>query len=291
MHALVGLSQDRTHPVHATLVLHHIVQDWHQIFGKTVFLQHLKASKRMSRGEKFQCFVKQARRRNMPEQATIGLHRIQCVRLGLKTEFSHETQHAQHAHGIFTKARFRLADDAQHLIVQITHPAVVIKYHLALHVVVQRIDRHVAARGVRLDIAIDVIAQYASVFIGFLIFQIIRAKGRNLNQIALVQHMHDAKTSPNDARATEQFQYLLGTCIGRHVKVLRNVAEEQIAHRTTNDIGLKARFAQSLTHHPSRLGNVARIDTVFFGRIRVRFMQHRLFRTCFEFFARLARST
>ena len=288
MHALVGLSQDRTHPIHAAFALHHIVQNRHQICREAIFLQHFKTSERMSRGEKFQCFVKQARRRNMPEQATIGLHRIQCVRLGLKTEFSHETQHAQHAHGIFTKARFRLADDAQHLIVQITHPAVVIKYHLALHVVVQRIDRHVAARGVRLDIAIDVIAQYASVFIGFLIFQIIRAKGRNLNQIALVQHMHDAKTSPNDARATKQFQYLLGARVGRHVKILRNVPKHQIAHRAANDIGLKTRFAQSLTHHPSRLGNVARIDAVFFRRIRVRFMQHRLFRSRFEFFARFA---
>ena len=288
MHALVGLSQDRTHPVHATLVLHHIVQDWHQIFGKTVFLQHLKASERMSRGEKFQCFVKQARRRNMPEQATIGLHRIQCVRLGLKTEFSHETQHAQHTHRVFAKARFRLADDAQHLIVQITYPAVIIEYHLALHVVVQRIDRHVAARGVRLDIAIDVIAQYASVFIGFLIFQIIRAKGSNLNQIALVQHMHDAKTSPNDARATKQFQYLLGARVGRHVKILRNVPKHQIAHRAANDIGLKTRFAQSFADHARRLGNVTRIDAVFFRRIRVRFMQHRLFRSRFEFFARFA---
>ena len=189
------------------------------------------------------------------------------MRLNVKTKLRHKAQHAQHAHRILAKTCGRITNNAQHLIVQIAHTTVVIQYHLALHIVVQRIDGHVAARGIAFNIAIDIVTQHAAVLVHFLIIQIVRAERRYLDQIALVQHMHDAKTSTNDARATEQFQNLFRTRIGRNVKILRNMPEHQVAHRATHNVGIKARFSQCFADHARRLRDVARIDAVLFRRI------------------------
>ena len=51
--------------------------------------------------------------------------------------------------------------------------------------------------------------------------------------------MHDAKTPPDDERPPEQTFDLLWRGVGGHVKVFGRQAQQQVAHRTTHDVGLE----------------------------------------------------
>lgn len=56
--------------------------------------------------------------------------------------------------------------------------------------------------------------------------------------------------------------HLLGRGIGRHVKIFGRMVEQQIAHRTTNDIGLESGFLQAFASFDGGLADVFVVNFV-----------------------------
>ena len=95
-------------------------------------------------------------------------------------------------------------------------------------VVEQRVDRQIAPRGILLLIAEHVIAQDATVFVGFSFLSatvivtgvVPGAKGGDLHRLAPAHHVHDLKAPPDNARAAKQAAHFFGRGAGGHVKIL-----------------------------------------------------------------------
>lgn len=75
--------------------------------------------------------------------------------------------------------------------------------------------------------------------------------------------MHDAE-APADDQCTPNFRglHLLRGCVGRNVEVLRSQAEQQVANRATDDVGLVASVDQRLHHLGCALVDQPWIDLV-----------------------------
>ena len=74
------------------------------------------------------------------------------------------------------------------------------------------------------------------------------AEGRDLDHLVLaaaaVHHVHDAKAPADDEGAAEQALDLLGRGVGGDVEVLGPQADQQVAHRAADDVGLVAGLLQ-----------------------------------------------
>ena len=70
------------------------------------------------------------------------------------------------------------------------------------------------------------------------------AEGRHLDHLVVAaaaeHHVHDAKAPADDEGAPEQRLHLLGRGVGGDVEVLRPQADQQVAHRAADDVGLVA---------------------------------------------------
>ena len=60
--------------------------------------------------------------------------------------------------------------------------------------------------------------------------------------------------------------HLLGRGIGRHIKILGRMIKQQIAHRTTDDIGLESGFLQAFAGFDGGLADMFVVNFVFAGR-------------------------
>ena len=110
-----------------------------------------------------------------------------------------------------------------------------------------------------------------------------RAEGRDLDDLAQAailpaaaeHHVHDAKAPADDEGAAEQRLDLFGRRIGRDVEVFRAQAEQQVAHRAADDVGLVAAIDQRLHHLGGALIDQRRIDLVLALRHLDTFAKHR----------------
>ena len=168
--------------------------------------------------------------------------------------------------------------------------AVVVDDDLAHRVVVHRVDGEVAPRGV-LDLrAPDVVAQDAALGVddvalvdevlarGLLVAAHLlgvgrvehRAEGRDLDHFreapvlaaATEDDVDDAKAPADDEGAPEQRLHLLGRGVGGDVEVLRAQADEQVAHRAADDVGLVAGVGERRDDLDGALVDQRRVDAV-----------------------------
>ncbi len=165
----------------------------------------------------------------------------------------------------------------------------VIHDDLRFGIVIHGVDGEVAARGILLHRAPDVVAQHPSrgmhgvlhagqfALAGALIATDlaclaavqVRAEGRDLYHFMLaataIDDVYDAKTPANDEGPAKQRLDLLGSGVGRDVKVFRAQANQQVAHCTAHNVGLKARLLEGMHHIHGAVIHQGGIDPVFLG--------------------------
>ena len=206
------------------------------------------AGQRVAGLQQLEQLVEQPRRRHVVEQRGHLADRRPRGRLDIEAELGGESHRTDDAHRILAVARDRVADHAQRALLDVLDAAVVVDDDLRHRVVVHRIDREVASRGV-LDLRPpDVVAQHAAggvddvalagefapgrLLVAFDLFGLfgleVGAKRRHLDHLVVTaaaeDHMHDAKASADDEGAAEQALHLLGRGVGGDVEVLRPCA-------------------------------------------------------------------
>ena len=151
-----------------------------------------------------------------------------------KTQLGREAHHADDAHRVFAVAQLGVADHAQHAGARIRQATVVVDHGLRHRVVVHRVDREVAPRGVFDLRAPDVVAQHAAFGVDHvgLVGQLraagllvaghlfggggvqVGTEGRDLDGLVLApaaeHHVHQAEATADDEGAAEQRLHLLG---------------------------------------------------------------------------------
>src|SRR5690606_14431625 len=82
------------------------------------------------------------------------------------------------------------------------------------------------------------------------------AESSDFDYFAANTHVHYLKAAADNPRATKNTSYLLGSGAGSHIEILRQAAQEQIAHTTTDQIGFVIRFLKLLDNLQGRRTNV-----------------------------------
>ena len=225
--------------------------------------------------QKLEHFVKQTALRHIGQQGRRSLQRFGGARLQGKAQvvqLGSETHGADDAHWVFAVTGGRVANHAQDTLFGVFQAMVVIDDVARQGVVVHGIDGEVTPRRIFFLRAPDVVAQHTATgvhrmghigegfFAGALIatdlLGVVAVKvsteGGDFNHFVFtataINHMDDAKASPNDESTAKTGFHLFGRGVGGHIKVFGLQAHQQIAHRTAHDIGLKATLLQG-THH------------------------------------------
>jgi hypothetical protein len=114
-----------------------------------------------------------------------------------ETELRLEARGAQHAHRVFAVTRDRVADELQAARGDVFDTAGVIPDREVGDVVVQRVRGEVAAPHVVVDVAVDVVAQDAAVFVGDAVLVVIVVAGAGMARaIALHQRRYAVEAVP-----------------------------------------------------------------------------------------------
>src|SRR5690606_28931365 len=91
----------------------------------------------------------------------------------------------------------------------------------------------------------DVVAQHAPMVVR-LGLRLHGAEGRDLDDLAPVEHVDDLEPAPDQARAPEELADLLRRRVGGDIEILRSQAEQRVANTAADDVGLEARLVQGL---------------------------------------------
>ena len=203
-----------------------------------------------------------------------------------RAELGAKAHGADDAHRVFPVAHGRVANHAQGVVFGVFEALVVIDHDLRGRVVIHGVDGEVAANRVFFLRAPDVVAQHATgrihgvfhagqfAFTGFLVaghlfsrrVVQVSAEGGDLNHLVLaptaIDHVHDAKTPPDDESAAKQAFDLLGRGVGGHVKVFGAQAKQQVAHGATHDIGHKTGLLQGAHHVDGAVVHQAHVNAM-----------------------------
>ncbi|CAM2144817.1 hypothetical protein PT2222_160170 [Paraburkholderia tropica] len=287
-HARVGAGQRERDEALALRLFEDHVEQRQQAVMQAFLAQPLEAFERVAREQQLEHLVEQTRRGHVVDEVGEILNRTARVFFDVETELGRETHHAQHAHRILAITRGRVADHAQQTRAHVGHAVVVIQHGLRGRIVVHRVDREVAARGVLVLLAPDVVAQHAAARVDVVRLAVEfvaahalgrrgrfggrrrcideRAESRDFDDFLAELHVHDLEAAADDARAAEQLLHLVGRGVRGHVEVLGRDAEQQVAHRAADDERAKTRLLQAFGHAHSVAGDQRRVDAVHVGR-------------------------
>ncbi len=197
-------------------------------------------------------FFEQTRRRHIVEQGGQARQRFSRFRADGHIELGGKAHRAQHAHWILAIAGFRIADQADHAVLQILHAADVVANGKVRHAVIEAVDSEVATLGILLDRAEDVVAQQHAVLaplggdaIGGMPF-VMTTEGGDLNDFRPEHHMRQAETSPNQTAVAEQLAYLIRRGVGGNVKIFWLFAKQQVADAAADQPGFVARLVEAV---------------------------------------------
>jgi hypothetical protein len=184
--------------------------------------------------------IEETRRRDRAEKRTEFRHGRGRIGIDGEPEFGLETNGAEHAHRILTVALGGLADEAQAGASEIGESAHPVAKHFVAGVVVEGVDREVAAVGVVALGSVDVVAEKAPL-VGdcgsFLMTARRGAERRDLHVMASEIDVHEAETTADQARVAEDPAHLFGMGVGGDVEVLRMTSEKEIAEGSSDDVG------------------------------------------------------
>ena len=159
--------------------------------------------------QQLQRLFKQAGRRHVVDQRRQTRNRLCRFRADAHIELGGETHGAQHAHGIFTVARFRRADQANQTLFQVLHAADVVAHGEIRHAVIQAVDGEVATLGIFFNRAEDIVAQQHTVLtalrrgaIGRARF-VVAAEGRHFDNFRPKHDVSQTETTANETAVAE----------------------------------------------------------------------------------------
>ena len=197
-------------------------------------------------------FFEQARRRHVVEQGGQPRQRFGRFRADGHIQLGGEAHRAQHAYRILAIAGFRIADQADHAVLQILHAADVVAHGKVRHAVIEAVYGEVATLGVLFDRAEDVIAQQHAVLaplggdaIGSVSF-VMATEGSDLNDFRPEHHVREAETAPDQTAVAEQLTHLIRRGVGRDVKIFWLFAKQQVADAAADQPGLVARLVEAV---------------------------------------------
>ncbi|KFB73520.1 MAG: hypothetical protein AW09_001221 [Candidatus Accumulibacter phosphatis] len=127
---------------------------------------------------------------------------------------------------------------------------VVIDDGFGSRVVIQGVDREIAARSVFQLATEDIVAQHPTLLVGerlvAALFSMVAAESGHFDGFCAHADMHDLETTADDAGAAEAVTDLFRRRIGGDIEVLRRQADQQVAHGAADDVRLVAIFLQGL---------------------------------------------
>ena len=153
----------------------------------------------MPGGEQLEHFIKQSCRRDVFQQA--GHFPDGAARFGVdrQAKLGGQTHRAQHAHRILAVTCPRFADHAQRLCLEIADTMVVVDDVFACRVVIECVSGEVAAGGVFLLRAEDIVVQDPAVFVLFRVGVKFATEGGDLDHFLPEHRVHDLEAAADDA--------------------------------------------------------------------------------------------
>ena len=194
--------------------------------------------------EQLENLVEEAGSRHVLQQLGERPDRLEGRRIHIDAKLRREAHRSQHPDRILAVARGRIADHAQLAGAQVLHAAEVIDDFFGNGIVVQRVDREIAAQCVFLFGAENVVVEHAAVLVGLSV-DLHGAKRRDLDGLAAEDHVDDAEAPADEARATEEPLHGFRRRVGSDVEILRAQAQQQVAHAAAHHIRLEACLLQS----------------------------------------------
>ena len=161
----------------------------------------------------------------------------------LEAELGGEADGTQNPHRVFPKPPLGIADDAQRAVLDVFQTVAIVEQDMLDGIVVERIGREVATKGVLVDGAVGVVAQddaLARHQRAMTVVVVRAAEGGDLDDLSTHAHMGDAEAAPDDAHAGEHRAHLFGRCVARDVEILRRASQQEVAHATANEVGVEA---------------------------------------------------
>ena len=183
----------------------------------------------------------------------------------IETELGREARDPQHPHRIFAVAGQRIADHAQCPAPDIFEARGVVHDAEVGDVVVEGVDREVAAPDVLVDRTVDVVAQDPAAVGAFAFVAAVAraAKRRNFDDLAAEAHMREAEPPADQAGVAEKLPDLLGVGIRDDIEVLRVHAEQQVAYAAADDVRIEACVLEPIQDLERAIGDVGAADGVF----------------------------
>ena len=172
------------------------------------------------------------------------------VAFDVEAELAGEAHCPKHPHGILAIAFGREADHPQPALAHVGMAFGEIDDGAIAVVVVEAVHREVAAPGILLQRAVDVVAHDASVDphmvrIGSRLVEV-GAEGRDLDDLPAHAHVREPESAADEPAAPEQPAYGLRRRAGRDVEILRLEAQQQIPNASTDEIGAVTGLGQRL---------------------------------------------
>ena len=130
-----------------------------QRLEQVIFAQQHVGIIAIARLQQLQHFFEQTRRGNVMEQRGKTRNRLGGFRADVHIQLGGKAHSAQHADRIFAVAGFRIANQANHALLQIFHAADVVAHGKIGHAVIQAVNGEVATLGIFFDRSEDVVAQ------------------------------------------------------------------------------------------------------------------------------------
>ncbi len=160
--ALVGVLQRIGDEALALGLFQHGIEQRQQTVMQAQATELLQRGDRMAGLQQLDGLVEQASGRHIGEQIGAGADGRERGRVDIEAEFGGKAGDAQHAHRVFAVAGGGVADHAQAPLFEVFHAPVVVDHHVADRVVIERVDGEVAALGIVVERAPDVVAQHAA---------------------------------------------------------------------------------------------------------------------------------
>ena len=198
---------------------------------------------------------------------TPGVTGFEHLLVHLEIQTRREHRRAQHPDRIFREAHEGIADRDDAAMAQMVEAARVVDHRARSRIVEERIDREVAPDRILRLAAVDVVGEQATVLVGGVLAGLRGTEGRDFDDLVAKAHMHDLEAPPDDARASEQRLHLFGRRVGGDVEILGFLADQQVAHRAADHIGLVAGLLQRVRDAGGVIGNRARIDAELVGAV------------------------
>ncbi len=218
--------------------------------------------------EQLEDLIEQPRRGNLQQQRRGIMDGGFGARVEVEVELGGEAHRPEHPHRVLSIAGYRVADQPQGVGLDIADPVGEVVDREIGDIVVQGVDREVAAQGVFLDIAPDIVAQQQAIvgllrdMVGMILVGLATERG-DLDHLATEANMHDAEASANDARVTEQVLDLIRRGVRGDIEVLGHMAQQRVTDAPADKEGLEASIVEAVEHLQGGVAEVLTRDGMF----------------------------